>query len=274
MNYWTEEMNNKWIDVSSKWIGFKAIEDNPKGLKDASEMVINWMEQIGFEIETYVDDDAPYRPVIVAKKPPIHGNKWIGFFHHYDVEPADDNEWSSDPWNAKMSNGLLFGRGIADNIGPFAQRLICIEEQMPDVGLLFVIQGEEEIGSPWAHEIYPKLELPDVEFWIDETGYFFKNGDQRILYVGQHETIDRINHIISETNLEYGIETKVRNRVMSKAFGENKCPCIAHLQKGKPYLAIGPNDDSIRVHGVDEALNTSLLALSAKHLEIIFQEVA
>ena len=148
MNYWTEEMNNKWIDVSSKWIGFKAIEDNPKGLKDASEMVINWMEQIGFEIETYVDDDAPYRPVIVAKKPPIHGNKWIGFFHHYDVEPADDNEWSSDPWNAKMSNGLLFGRGIADNIGPFAQRLICIEEQMPDVGLLFVIQGEEEIGSP------------------------------------------------------------------------------------------------------------------------------
>ena len=92
--------------------------------------------------------------------------------------------------------------------------------------------------------------------------------------MGQHETIDRINHIISETNLEYGIETKVRNRVMSKAFGENKCPCIAHLQKGKPYLAIGPNDDSIRVHGVDEALNTSLLALSAKHLEIIFQEAA
>ena len=80
--------------------------------QDASEMVINWMEQIGFEIETYIDDDAPYRPVIVAKKPPIHGNKWIGFFHHYDVEPADDNEWSSDPWNAKMSNGLLFGRGL------------------------------------------------------------------------------------------------------------------------------------------------------------------
>ena len=50
-------------------------------------MVINWMEQIGFEIETYIDDDAPYRPVIVAKKPPIQGI-WIGFFHHYDVEPA------------------------------------------------------------------------------------------------------------------------------------------------------------------------------------------
>ena len=79
MNHWTEEMYNKWIDVSSKWIGFKAIEDNPKGLKDASEMVINWMEQIGFEIETYVDDDAPYRPVIVAKKPPIHGISGLDF---------------------------------------------------------------------------------------------------------------------------------------------------------------------------------------------------
>ena len=60
-----------------------------------------------------------------------------------------------------------------------------------DVGLLFVIQGEEEIGSPWAHQVYPTLELPDVDFWIDETGYFFKNGDQRVLYVGQIETIDR-----------------------------------------------------------------------------------
>ena len=79
MNNWTEEMHNKWIDVSSKWIGFKAIEDNPKGLKDASEMVINWMEQIGFEIETYVDENAPYRPVIVAKNHLFMGISGLDF---------------------------------------------------------------------------------------------------------------------------------------------------------------------------------------------------
>ena len=56
MNSWTGKMNKKWIEVTSKWIGLKAIESNPEGLKEASVMLINWMEQIGFEIETYVNE--------------------------------------------------------------------------------------------------------------------------------------------------------------------------------------------------------------------------
>ena len=59
---------------------------------------------------------------------------------------------------------------------------------------------------------------------------------------------------------------------MSKAFGENKCPCIAHLLKGKAYLAIGPNDDSVRVHGTDEAMDMSYLPLCASHLKVVFEE--
>tara|TARA_Y100000746_G_scaffold138969_1_gene118934 strand:+ start:628 stop:1455 length:828 start_codon:yes stop_codon:yes gene_type:complete len=269
---WTEEMQRRWIQKSSEWISMKAIETNPSGLELASKSLIDWMERIGFDIETHVDPEASYRPIIIASKPPSSGNNWIGFFHHYDVEPANEEEWNTDPWDAEVRDGMLFGRGIADNIGPFVQRLIYIEENMPDVGLLFVIQGEEEIGSPWAHQVYPILELPDVDFWIDETGYFFKNGDQRVLYVGESETIDRINLRLSEINQLENKETKIRNRVMSKAFGENRCPCIAHLLKGKAYLAIGPNDDSIRVHGIDEAMDMSYLPLCASHLKIVFEE--
>jgi len=272
MSNWNKEMHVKWIDTVTRWISYRSIEDNPDGLVKSSDELIDWMKNIGFDIETYQDPEAPYRPVIVATKPPEYGNNWIGFFHHYDVEPADEGNWNTNPWEAVLEDGLLYGRGIADNIGPLVQRLIILEEELPDCGLLFVIQGEEEIGSPWAHQIYPELELPEVKMWIDETGYFYKNGDQRILSVGESELLDRVTQRLFLENHSVGRGTRIRNRVMTKAFGENKCPCIAHLLKGTPYLAIGPNDDTVRVHGANEAMDTNLLSLSAAHIQIVFEE--
>lgn len=272
MNDWTENMHTNWLETVTRWIAYRATEDNPEGLTDCSNELIEWMRQIGFTIEKHYDPKASYRPVIVATKPPVVGNKWIGFFHHYDVEPANEDTWDTNPWQAVLEDGLLYGRGIADNIGPFVQRLIMLDENLPDCGLIFVIQGEEEIGSPWAHEIYPKLNLPKVDLWIDETGYFYKNGDQRILSIGESNLMDRITQRLFLENHSAGRGTRIRNRVMTKAFGENKCPCIAHLLKDTPYLAIGPNDDTVRVHGDNEAIDTSLLSLSATHMRIVFEE--
>ena len=269
---WNNAKHTQWIERVSRWISYKCIEDNPEGLKSCSNELINWFDKIGFDVKIFKDPNAPYRPVIVATKPPKTGMNWIGFFHHYDVEPANENAWKTNPWEAVVQEQELFGRGIADNIGPFVQRLIIIQESLPDCGLLFVVQGEEEIGSPWAHEIYPKLNLPKVKIWIDETGYFYKNGDQRILSIGNSELLDRITERLFIENHSNGIGTKIRNRVMTKAFGKNKCPCIAHLLQDTPYLAIGPNDDNVRVHGPNESLDLRLLPLSAKHLQIVFEE--
>ena len=143
---------------------------------------------------------------------------------------------------------------------------------MPDVGLLFVIQGEEEIGSPWAHEVYQKLSFPEVQLWIEETGYFYKDGDQRILTVGESDLLNRITGRIVEANLVEGRDTKIRNRFLTKVLGEENCPCIVHLLGDTPYLAIGPNDDTTRVHGINEAIDTSLLPICATHLSIVFEE--
>ena len=74
-------------------------------------------------------------------------------------------------------------------------------------------------------------------------------------------------------NESEGIGTKVRNRFMTKAFGLENCPCIAHLLRDKPYLAIGPLDDKTRVHGPDESMDVNLLSISTKHLQAVIHEV-
>ena len=52
-------------------------------------------------------------------------------------------------------------------------------------GLCWVIHGQEEVGSPYAHKLYPTVEfrssLPPIGLWLEETGYFEKDGTQRLL---------------------------------------------------------------------------------------------
>jgi acetylornithine deacetylase/succinyl-diaminopimelate desuccinylase-like protein len=269
---WNDEMTQKWIETTSRWVSYQATESNTDGLKKFFDELSQWLGDIGFEMEFHIDEDAPYRPVIIAKRPPQEGFPWVGFFQHYDVEPIH-SEWKTDPWNLIQKGERVYGRGIADNIGPLAQRLLLFESMETDVGLLFVIQGEEEIGSPWAHELFAGLQLPEVELWVDETGYFYSNGDQRILVVGEGTLVDSIIENLTSLNSANGRGTKVRSRFMTKAFGLENCPCIAHLLGDSPYLAIGPNDDKTRVHGPNESMDINLLPICSEHLVAVLEAV-
>ena len=85
---WKENDLQKWIEVATRWVSYEATESNPEGLTRFYENLYPWLETMGFELETYTDSEAPYRPVIIAKKYPVKANgPWLGFFQHYDVEP-------------------------------------------------------------------------------------------------------------------------------------------------------------------------------------------
>lgn len=75
------------------------------------------------------------------------------FYDHYDVQPAEPlDEWTSPPWEPAERDGKLFGRGVSDNKGEIAVRLAAVralQEQGPlPCRIKFMIEGEEEIGSP------------------------------------------------------------------------------------------------------------------------------
>ena len=160
----TWKHTQEWLEQCSTMVQYAATEANPDGLAAAAKWYINRFEQLGFSVQAIENKDASYRPLIVAVRPPKNGcETHVGFFHHYDVEPVR-RTWDHDPWTLTERAQRAYGRGMADNIGPFIQRLLFIEHTPVDVGLVFVVQGEEEIGSPFADVIYPTLELPNGGF--------------------------------------------------------------------------------------------------------------
>jgi acetylornithine deacetylase/succinyl-diaminopimelate desuccinylase-like protein len=267
-----------WRDLVSSWVAARPVAGHLEGLASVREDIVARLDRLGFSTRLHPNGDAA--PVVVATRAPEIGASWVGLSAHYDVEAAGDG-WARDPFAVSFAGGRAFGRGVADNLGPLALRLLALEdflgrggarEGVP--GLVWVIQGEEEIGSPWAHALFPRLDLPRIQLWIEETGYFEADGAQRVL---ARRISPRLSPTIERVRALAGADGRaihVLDRHLNKAFGESRCPCLTHLVRDAPYLAIGPNDTRSRIHAPDESLPLDTLALSAAQLVGVLQEVA
>src|SRR5258707_11203906 len=93
----------------------------------------------------------------------------LGIYFMYDVKQADPAEWSSPPFEAALVQKpalgtVLIGRGATNQKGPEATFLAALHalrgagQKLP-VNLVFVAEGEEEIGSPHFSEIVQRPEV-------------------------------------------------------------------------------------------------------------------
>lgn len=89
---------------------------------------------------------------------------------HYDVIPAPSAGWDSDPFTLTGKNGYLYGRGVTDDKGPIIA-IACaaadlVVQRALGVDLVFLIEGEEEVGSAGFGETVKRHK--DVIGHIDE----------------------------------------------------------------------------------------------------------
>jgi len=92
-------------------------------------------------------------PVVFAEKIVDVSRPTVLVYGHYDVQPVDPLElWHTPPFEPTIKNGMIYARGSADDKGQFFMHVKALEI-MSQTGELpcnikFIIEGEEEIGSP------------------------------------------------------------------------------------------------------------------------------
>lgn len=95
------------------------------------------------------------QPVVVAHRAGASDRPRVVIYGHYDVQPPGEDElWDSPPFAPQVRDGRLFGRGTADNKGQHLAHVIAAELLVELRGGLpcpvtFVLEGEEELGSPY-----------------------------------------------------------------------------------------------------------------------------
>jgi succinyl-diaminopimelate desuccinylase len=114
-----------------------------------------WMAErfraLGFATEVI---ESAGHPLVYAESPRVEGAPTVLVYGHYDVQPADPLDlWMSPPFEPTVRDGSLFARGATDDKGQLlthlfsAQAWIEAEGRLP-VNLKYLVEGEEEIGSP------------------------------------------------------------------------------------------------------------------------------
>src|SRR5215204_2358605 len=92
--------------------------------------------------------------------PVVYGEKMVDVtkptvlvYGHYDVQPAEPLElWHSGPFDPVIKDGKVYARGSADDKGQFYMHVKALETLVKTntmtTNIKFLIEGEEEIGSP------------------------------------------------------------------------------------------------------------------------------
>ncbi len=119
------------------------------GFRGCAEWVRAKFEEAGAEARLVETEG---HPVVYAEVGV--GEPTLLSYGHYDVQPPEPLElWESDPFEPSIRNGTIFARGVADDKGDVLARIQALRLYQEEFGLLpfrlkFLIEGEEEIGSP------------------------------------------------------------------------------------------------------------------------------
>jgi acetylornithine deacetylase/succinyl-diaminopimelate desuccinylase-like protein len=97
--------------------------------------------------------DTPGNPVVYAEKIVDPALSTVLVYAHYDVMPVDPIEkWTSTPFEPEIRDGKIYARGADDDKGQGFMHTKAFEAMVKTDSLpcnvKFMIEGEEEIGSP------------------------------------------------------------------------------------------------------------------------------
>jgi succinyl-diaminopimelate desuccinylase len=142
--------------------------ENPPGNEAAvAEVVARFCEEMGLEVSLH--EATAGRPSVVARAR-FDAGPTLGYCSHIDTVPVGDpGLWEHDPFAARISDGVLWGRGACDAKGPVVAALEAVtvlrELDAPLAGTieLELVSDEETMGFLGAaHLVRNEIVAPDA----------------------------------------------------------------------------------------------------------------
>jgi acetylornithine deacetylase/succinyl-diaminopimelate desuccinylase-like protein len=122
-------------------------------------------------------------PAVYADWLHAPGAPTVLVYGHHDVQPVDPlDEWISPPFDPTVRAGQLFARGAIDDKGQVLYEIEAVRGMLAEHGALplnikFLVEGEEEIGSPHFEDLLVRerdrfaadvLVVSDTGMWAED----------------------------------------------------------------------------------------------------------
>lgn len=150
-----EKNQDRYLEELNEFLRIPSVSTDPGHTEDvrkAAEFVAGQLKSAGMSrVEVFSTKGHPivYGEHIVDEDKPT-----LLVYGHYDVQPVDPIElWESGPFEPTVKDGELYARGAADDKGQLFIHVKSVEafsqtQKALPVNVKYLIEGEEEIGSP------------------------------------------------------------------------------------------------------------------------------
>lgn len=146
-----DQHEQTYLDRLIEYLRQPSISAHGQGIAEVGEILLAWLQKLGFTAE--LKPTAGW-PMVLGQRIEDPNLPTVMLYGHYDVQPADPLElWDSPPFEPTIRNGRLYARGVGDNKGQHTAHLFALESLLATHGqlpcnVIFLLEGEEEIGSP------------------------------------------------------------------------------------------------------------------------------
>lgn len=151
---YVEKNSNRFLSELMEWLRIPSVSAK-EAHKDDMYKAANWI------VARLIADGADKAEVHKTEgHPVVYGEKIIDkklptvlVYGHYDVQPAEPLDlWTTPPFEPEIRDGKIYARGADDDKGQLYMHIKAFEyltktQQLP-CNVKFMIEGEEEIGSP------------------------------------------------------------------------------------------------------------------------------
>lgn len=155
---WLENNRERHLELLQEFLRLPSISNDPARKPDI-ERTAGWvrtrLQAVGCtRVEIF---PTPGHPVVYGEWLGAPGARTILVYGHYDVQPVDPVElWTTPPFSPSVRNGKIYARGACDDKGQLSIHLNALEAHLQvngrcPVNVKFLLEGEEEIGSPNLH---------------------------------------------------------------------------------------------------------------------------
>ena len=157
MNTWNEYQTankDRFLDELLDLLRIPSVSARTEHKPDmiqCAEAVKARLLEAGADVVTIYSTDG--HPIVYGEKIIDPTKPTVLVYGHYDVQPADPIElWKSGPFDPVIIDGKIFARGSCDDKGQFYMHIKALETftktNTQPTNIKFLIEGEEEIGSP------------------------------------------------------------------------------------------------------------------------------
>ena len=161
-----EKRHDEAVKRLQEWIHQPSIAAENRGMSEGCELMIRLLKDAGFARAERVETDG--QPGVFATLD-AGAPRTLALYFMYDVKQVDPAEWTSPPWDAAIVEKpgvgkVVVGRGAVNQKGPEAAFLAALHafrganRKLP-VNLVFVAEGEEEIGSPHFPQVVRRADI-------------------------------------------------------------------------------------------------------------------